>query len=171
MGLDISAYGRLKPAPHAELDSDGYPKDWEKFTLIRDSLIDFTERDFTGRTKGLSAGVFEPEQQHGFRAGSYIGYNQWRDHLARMAHGMSAEQVWSGGVESEAFLELINFSDCEGLIGPQVSAKLAQDFEDHEAKAEAYAETIEDGDWWIDRYRQWWRAFQMASDNGAVQFH
>ena len=61
---------------------------------------------------------------------------------------------------------MINFSDCEGVIGPKTSAKLAKDFAEFQAQADAHPD-----DWFRDLYTTWRRAFELASDDGAVGFH
>jgi hypothetical protein len=42
---------------------------------------------------------------------------------------MTAEQVWAARPEGP-FVELIDFADNEGMIGPRAAAKLAKDFAD-----------------------------------------
>jgi hypothetical protein len=183
MGLDITAFGELSPAPDAELDEDGCPLEFDRFVLLEHDLIRSTEENFPGRTAGTKPGVYSFRQSSEFRAGSYGGYNEWRDRLARMAHGKSAERVWENerwwkifgskifGVRIRRpgpFVELIYFPDNEGLIGPLVATKLAKDFAGFEKRAEAFSTSISDGADWLDRYHDWKRAFEIASDNGAV---
>ena len=98
-------------------------------------LIKWTEENFPGRTAGIKPGIYSFERSAEFRAGSYSGYNEWRDHLARMAVGMSAKKIWASGWKGP-FVELINFPDNEGVIGPVVAAKLAKDFAEFEHRAE-----------------------------------
>lgn len=64
------------------------------------------------------------------------------------------------------FIELINFTDCDGAIGPLVAAKLAADFDAHAeaAKASSYP-----GFWRL--YDDFRIAFHLAADSGAVHFH
>lgn len=69
---------------------------------------------------------------------------------------------WQGA--TGPFSELINFSDCEGVIGPKTAAKLARDFAAFEAQAEAW------GDDFYDQYLNWEEVFLMAADGGAVAF-
>lgn len=162
MGLDITAYRGLTPAPDAEVDPDdaGNPKDYAHYVLIRPSLVVYTEEQFPGRSAGVQVGVLAFKEAFGFRAGSYSGYNQWRDWLASISGWGTAKRCWSGKQTEGPFYELINFSDCEGVIGPQVAAKLAQDFQDFADKA-----------WYDTRYKDWQKAFVMAADGGAVSFH
>lgn len=122
-------------------------------------------------------GVYSYDNYYGFCAGSYGGYNGWRESLAKMAGYPSGKYeqygkdwdshcvaCWEG--QLGPFSELINFSDCEGAIGAKVAAKLAQDFAEHQQKVDAHPD---------DRFRrlygEWRKAFEMAKDNGAVHFH
>src|SRR3972149_5024711 len=73
-------------------------------------------------------GYYTYAEKLSFRAGTYSSYNQWRDQLAQLAQG--------------AFLELINFSDCEGAIGSKTSTKLLKDFQDHEQKTRKSAKML-----------------------------
>lgn len=92
-----------------------------------------------------------------------------------MALDMEPGDIW---YDPEAhgdkpFFELICFSDCEGALGAEISAKLARDFAEFEERAEEHAKSL--GEWfgedWIYRYKAWRRAFELASENGAVCFH
>lgn len=115
-----------------------------------------------GECSGLSSG--------------YGTYNGWREELAKLAgypvqmreqYGREVESYCTacwGGAQGP-FSEQINFSDCEGTIGPVVSAKLAKDYAEFAEKAEAV-----DGYFW-EKYQEWQVAFQLAADNGAVKFH
>ena len=173
MGLDITAYSRLIPAPDAERDEDDYPVDYDIHWLAHPVTFAMTDRHFPGRTDGLIANMtYTYADSFGFRAGSYGGYGAWRRSLAEMA-GYSVEGVRRDPPVIRPFIELINFSDCEGMIGPAASAKLARDFAEHQARAEVWATTMGDleGGWWLESYNDWRRAFEMATDSGAVDFH
>lgn len=76
----------------------------------------------------------------------------------------NAEAVWNGKANGEAFVELINFSDCEGVIGAEVAKKLAADFAAYQDKAG------DKGDF-ARVYASWRKAFELAADGGAVCFH
>lgn len=130
-------------------------------------------------------------EYNSFCAGSYSGYNQWRRELAVVAGYGSVENVWSD--ESfdttekfinlrylklkkiddpnfdckivKPFYELINFSDCEGLIGPEVCKKLYEDFVLFEDKAK------EEDEYFYRKYCDWKEAFRVASYEGFVSFH
>lgn len=172
MGLDISAYSRLKLVENVALDSHGDP-------VGSDDLVRFpTNSDFPGREQGLiDRGFYRVEGEDLYiGCGSYGSYNRWRNDLAKLAgypekshrsgfgsrvgHDVGAWEAGGG-----PFWEQITFSDCEGTIGPVVAAKLAKDYADFESQAEQVG-----GHFW-SLYQRWKKAFEMAADGGAVVFH
>jgi hypothetical protein len=166
MGLDITAYRQLKLAPDAAIDEGGNPAEWQKFWRPGASM-DWSEKNWLGRAKGIanSNALYSFAEEFDFQAGSYSGYNDWRNWLAQVAGWRSAEDAWKAG--GGAFFELIYFSDSEGVIGSEVSAKLAEDFAEYDEKARSMGE---DG-YRYKKYQEWRRAFEMAADGGAVDFH
>lgn len=173
MGLDITAYSKLKKVP-CKFNSDGEPIN-DKGQDREGVFIPYAHSSFPEHHKGLTPkAAYEYGKSFDFRAGSYSGYNAWREQLAALA-GYAAkpgftdakphsETAWD--MDSGPFWELINFSDCEGCIGPVVSAKLAKDFADYQAKADAH-----DDEYFRRKYSEWRKAFEMAADGGAVDFH
>jgi hypothetical protein len=180
MGLDITAYRQLKPCAAPEGAATG-DYDYERF------FAPLNNDHFPGRAAGLDSEWYEFSRLDGavlgFRAGSYSGYNNWREWLAKLAGYPEdpAEDLrhrHSGGAwkaDGGPFWELIYFADNEGTIGPIVSAKLAKDFAEWDERAKAFSETIdadaESRAWFYRQYQTWRHAFEMAADNGAVDFH
>lgn len=169
MGLDISYYRGLKPVRTMTAD------DRENGTYYDEGLTTFYDnRHFSGRIGSLDPQTcYSSEDGGGFRAGSYGGYNQWRAELARLVGIRNLEAWWKsqGDAAPEGpFAELICFSDCEGTIGPEVSAKLAKDFQEWDERAKTFRTRVEDN-WFYRLYQQWKTAFETAADNGAVDFH
>lgn len=160
MGLDITAYRRLSVLDVADVE---FEDEEEDYALNAMKLYD--NPDFPGRIGSLDAGAFydEGEESFSFRAGSYSGHSAFRRDLENLTQ-YSAEAVDSG-----PFYELLWFSDCEGTIGPEVSAKLYQDFVDFDERAATF--NIPDHDWFYSKYNDWKRAFKLAADGGAVVFH
>lgn len=159
MGLDITAYRNLTKIATPILDGDGNPVNQEEWRAHPESIA-WAEEHFPGRSEGIEPGaVYRFAKRLGFRAGSYTGYNKWRSWLA-------AAVDHAKGDAAGPFAELIEFADNEGVIGPVVAAKLARDFAEHQA---AVAEVADD--WQMDLYRLWRQAFEMAAENGAVDFH
>lgn len=180
MGLDITAYRNLTPAPDSiGLDEDGDPIDG--YVRI------YVNSDFPERADHLATGqIFKQSEDKAdtfcFRAGGYSGYNSWREQLAEMAGypeveykdqlmGMCkshAAAAWDDSRDLSKpvpFAELINFSDCEGVIGPKTSAKLAKDFAAFQDKADQQDERFR------RVYGNFRQAFEMAAQNGMVEFH
>lgn len=155
MGLDITAYSRMAPcALHHRTEADETEAAWDM-----GHVLPYINPDFPEHAEHVQ-GCYQKTAisiEHGFRAGSYSGYNWWRDELAAM--------VPKG---SRAFEELINFSDCEGTIGPNISRKLAADF----ARFQKHADQRQgDGTMFTAKYAEWRKAFEIASDEGFVWFH
>ena len=183
MGLDIGIYSKLKKID-CVFNADGEPIDRETNEPLEDDhyFQPYENSDFAGRMEGLEhKAVYSYGKHDHFKAGSYSGYNIWREELAKFAGYPSVsvdryqtgsnqlrhdEGCWQHGKEGEPFYELIIFSDCEGVIGSVVSAKLAADFKEHQEKADSHQE-----EWFRVKYNQWRAAFEAASDNGAVDFH
>ncbi len=170
-GLDVTAYSGLVEVPNADVDKDGVPKAKD---MVRLSPVDFPER-----FKDLKSGaIYRFKKQFDFRAGSYSGYNRWRNELAKLAgyHPIDAKTV-DGKTESRydaaawkaksgPFLELINFSDAEGVIGPIACEKLYADFVAHHKAAMAHSSKD-----FQESYLDWEKALELGSRNGALEFH
>ena len=164
MGLDVIAFEHATPVrghldqtecdEHYVADADGFP---QSFRGLEDGrCYEFSGREFS------------------FRAGSYSGYNEWRDALAQRALGVSAVVVWAA-VDSYAtrpFFELVNFADNQGSIGPLAAADLAADFRGLRAKVTS--QPLDDPDeeaWFRARYDSFAHAFDLAArGNGLVVF-
>lgn len=95
---------------------------------------------------------------------SYSSHYAFRAELAKMS-GSIAEDIWKNGDADIPFIKLINFSDCEGVIGASISAKLAIDFSNNQGLADAHINE----QFKID-YRSWRKGFEFASENGCVNF-
>lgn len=173
MGLDIVAYRKLvkvdNPPTLADDDElpDGFWRPWP-------AAIAWAEEHFPGRSEGIDPNaVYRLTSEDGehlleFKAGSYSGYGAWRDRLAQLA-GHGDREARHASPITGPFAELIDFADNEGVIGPIVSAKLAKDFAAWEAEFERRC-PADDRDWFMHFYRLWRRAFEMAADEGAVDF-
>jgi hypothetical protein len=176
MGLDITAYSKVEKVD-VEVDEDNRPLDEN----VYDNYARAWATGKRGQNDQLEDGKFySGDEAYGFRAGSYGGYNEWRETLARLAGypltpykgfmGESASHAaacWGGA--SGPFSELIDFPDNEGCIGAVTSAKLAKDFADFDERAK-YFDGDEDG-WFYKKYLDWKEAFELAADDGMVQFH
>lgn len=159
MGLDIVAYQGL-----TKTDAE------ENIHVSRDQF---------GYNSDLETGWYDCEgESFHFRAGSYSGYNQWRRALCEAIHGVTDSEFWKKeeNFSGKSFYELINFSDCEGQIGPEVSEKLYQDFMDpeNEKKFLDFCKANYESDYLEEFYQANWedfkKAFDLARQGGLVQW-
>ena len=187
MGLDISAYSNLKFSENQD------PDDYDNIRIWKNSSFpDHCELEEGTYEETLETDAFS------FRAGSYSGYGLFRNLLAQCTLGVTASDVWEAEFEymNKPFYLLLNFSDCEGTIGPEYSAILYENFRDNrerfirnirqeidftketkdplslEPEFILYFElSEEDIEYYIGKYDEWTHAFELAKDNGIVQFH
>jgi len=123
-----------------------------------------------------------------FRAGSYTGYNRWRAVLAKFAGIQDLKAFWikAGGIENrkgkEPFFELINFSDCEGVISHKECKRLLHDFDRLAKKLQRKDRSAlfwaklfqglkisdEELENWIRKFKQWYEAIRHATGSGCT---
>lgn len=178
MGLDIVAYKQLKVTPRTGNKREWFIRVRDEYphVFFRQDVIEDTEKDFPGRTAGLSPGIYSWATGHSFRV-NYGGFNDWRRGLAKFV-GTTWDQVWTNEpAPGTPFVELIKFYDNEGVIGPLVSAKLAADFVNNADKYSEWVIEHHDDDEYgakafddLRLYMDWTIAFIYAGENGAVQF-
>jgi hypothetical protein len=179
MGLDISVWANVQKVAPDVLDRimedpDG-PREGIYNELGRDGIWIPEVENFPGRVAGLELGMaYLGEKVFSFRAGSYGGYNMWRNQLAQLAGMKSAQEFWNLELEQQKkfpFWQLVNFSDCEGIIGPEVSAELAKNFAEFDERAKVF--DPDTGGWnsFYERYKEWKLVFETASEGGLVEFH
>jgi hypothetical protein len=176
MGLDISAYKRLQLLD-VKVNEDEEPLDPATGAVLEDYTRVYIEEVFAERAEDLvNGGFYTYADRMGFRAGSYSGYSEWRDTLAKIAGYLPVPYNRFGKSEMRhdaaawnatggPFWELINFSDSEGSIGAKVSTKLLDDFRQYLPQARS------EGDAFLEKYISWMKAFELAADSGAVRFH
>jgi len=134
-------------------------------------IFTYPNPDFPDRADGLQMGCYRFTTLFDFRAGSYGGYNGWREELARMALNATLKEIWADidTFKGKPFFELINFADNEGVIGPTTSAKLFRDFANWSGKAQLVSGYGPFS--FYEPYLKWMRAFYLAQDHGFVIFH
>ena len=96
----------------------------------------------------------------------YGAHSAFRDALAMLVLGVSAETVWAdpGAYRDRPFFELIQFADNEGNIGPLACADLAADFAEHKRDAVGCDLAFQDD------YRRWSDACHAAAGTGVLDF-
>jgi len=163
MGLDICVHQRV------QLVEKEHPLEDENGHWCGDDGHIYIEG---GRLGGLKQGRCYESIGMGnhFHAGSYGGYSAWRNALSEAAIGVPAADVWNNTAmySIAPFYELIDFSDCEGIIGPSVAKKLAKDFR---IQRETVRPRLEKhGEWFVQQYDNWQAAFELAAGEGLVEF-
>ena len=149
MGLEVLAFSGLKESP-VEDDNTVVLNLSEKHPERADGLKD--SQAYTYQTK------FE------FRAGA-LGAENWFNELARMSGWTLGREGFLSSVrnaDSGPFWEMM-FFPAEGVIGPVTSQKLLGDFHTYDDRARLVS-----SDLFYDRYQNWWKAFEMAINDGAV---
>lgn len=176
MGLDICAYSNIMKQPEP-----GVQKVVGKLlSSLGEEILEVTE--VTDRCHDLEEGVYLDTFdtiQHHFRAGSYSGYNQFRNRLSKALLGVEASAVWEdpSSFEGRPGYEMIDFSDCEGVISSSVADKLYKDlvenkevFENSLIKNENIQRDSHEFEWAMETYNDFIYAFELASENGIVVY-
>lgn len=172
MGLDTTAYEFVE-----RLRGGGGSGDDDRHILA------FSHKNFPHALEGLegvdSFFVF-PGGREVYRGGfhyrgygntnhtcsSYSGHSYLRDLIADKFLDTTPEEIWVNPDEfkDKPFFELINFSDCEGVLGPVACRNLADDFNSHP--------DLDSGDSFYDElYKDFGKSFNIAADTGVVVFH
>lgn len=156
MGLDVMVFTEIEVS--TEEKSNMYLYNDESFKAVSDELQN---------------GWYEGFEEMVFRAGSYGTYGAFRERLCNLALGKSLKYVWDNADEfkNAPFIELLDFSDCDGFFGPTTSAKLGADFKKFEDKANSLSEDPEEREYFAELFKNFKDAFEVAgSDNGVVVF-
>lgn len=185
MGLDITYYDKITPpAPEVQAQLDALADDRDALHDLADALWCHIPDDAgrPERAEGIEVGKPHVDNAAGgFPCGPYSRYNAWRATLARMV-GIDSIERWWKAPDARPFAELLDFSDCEGIIGPVVSAKLARDFAEQQQAAEQFAAELDKGlepwqraeitgEYFLEKYALWRQAFEAAAKGGYVHFH
>jgi hypothetical protein len=174
MGLDITVHTKIEPAVPPMMEDDPTEIDWD--AAYENGIVHvFAYNGFEQSLGGLTneTWVRSVGDEWSFRAGSYGGYSDFRDLLCTTVLGVSPNEVWTNAEEYryKPFYEIINFADNEGTIGPIACYDLSVDFAMHrEMVADAVA-AMRDGDYFMEKYDEWTRAFADTAMTGLVQFH
>lgn len=140
MGIDITAYTKVKKID-CLFNTYGEPVDpFTREELDIDWFEPYKNPDFPGRADDVEDGViYQYEEAIYCFSSSYSRYGRLREKLAELSGWPYEDYVGYDGLaksycascwygEEGLFSELINFSDCEGVIGAIVAEKLVKDF-------------------------------------------
>lgn len=173
MGLDVTAYlGLTKSENQAPIEDED----------CLEGRISFWENPyFPGRSSGVECGdvVYSYTDTRAVFSGMCSRYCSYRETLAMIA-GYAANQNQKHGenhgsraaisiyMTEGPFWEQILFSDCEGVLGPVVCAKLAKDYADFQSTVDAYAG--DRAEYFKATYAEWREAFTLAANSGAIVY-
>jgi hypothetical protein len=119
--------------------------------------------------KGIEPGPYNTtieSRRTDFRVGPYSFYNRFRETV----------EIWDSveDYKGKSFIELIDFSDCDGRLGGAVCEKLYEDFAENRPKFKEYIDTqgwdedkIED---YLSVYEDFMKAFEIGREEGVVIF-
>ena len=163
MGLDIIAYSNLKKNEYLSAISDEEKEELDVGCLIMSPVLTGIDEAFPGRAEPLkyNGDVYDCENYELINIGSYSTYGWFRRALETFSE------------DCDYFNELIDFSDCEGVIGSVISKKLYKDFSSNQKPFEQWVNqkySVVDGMWLLQIYYKFESAFGIAKDGGAVEF-
>jgi len=170
MGLDVTAYKRVtlvRAMTVQQANAENYDPWPRSETLL------YVDHPCRTQHDGMVEGAYAYEGAFCFHAGSYHGYNLWRNRLADL---VGVARAGTQGSHGGPFAELIHFADNDGFIGPRTAAKLAADFDTWRDRASGILSggsaslCVISFSWWFEMYECWSRAFHLAANGGAVQF-
>ena len=194
MGLDVEAVNGLIRIPDEDVPNGVEPwnDEFYQWESDEDTYIKYINRDTGSRFEEYWSNHLNPfetgyyrdegDAQHSFRVGSYSYYSYWRKLLALSIGFENIGDIWQLGPYNEEipFIELIDFSDADGMIGPNVSEKLYNDFESMQDEVFEFIDNLMFGvipgnkltmtqvsDFKII-YNDWKTAFDIARENGLV---
>lgn len=183
MGLDVSCYGTatlVHATEHPRALSG--PKPTRSEECFDTFTTPYVNPDFPDHADGIPVdSCWETERRDLHIHHSYGGYNVYREWLCYGALGVLPEVVWKDpdAWRGKPFFEQINFSDCEGVIGPNTAAKLAKDYREQREHMMAFFADPDRvfaagyGDWQQhlpEKYDEWAAGFALVGDTGMVLF-
>ena len=175
MGLDIVAYSKLEPQRDERVEAVMQ----SIFSPLGEEVMEIFEASERVRCMDMKVGKWhrtEDTKETHFRAGSYSTYNRFRALLAECFHGVDPSAIWEDewSWEGSRFFEMINGSDCDGVYGPTDSEKLHRDFEEGEELFQEFLadkfEDDNDGEYYLNTYRNFKEGYGLAAEEGVLIF-
>ena len=86
--------------------------------------------------------------------------------------GNTDREIWRNPDPEIPFVKIIHFSDCEGVLGPQTSKQLYDQFAKYYDRAKEFSREVKDvtSQDFIQTYEEFLNAFMLASENGCLTF-
>jgi hypothetical protein len=184
MGLDIMAISNLEKKFKLEEKLKSLPFEVRPVVKKTRIKIDITpygsKHGGFNKCEDMEGGKYTETNsttEHHFRAGSYSGYNRFRKLLCEALVGVEDEILWANPdlYKDHPGFEMINFSDCEGILGTLVCQKLYSQLLENRDKFIAYLENefLEESkeiSWEIETYDDFLEGFRLGSQNGIVVY-
>lgn len=182
MGLDISFYQAAQMLPADAIVGDDL--DYDKYP---DGRLAYVNDDFLAQADGLPEKfAFAAEGEGRDARIGYASYGHWRECVAKavgypkapphpdessldasyresLPHVTSAWRGHFGPLH-----DLLNFSDCEGVIGPQTCAKIAAELAEYRDRALA---CMSDAPRFSEFYDAMMQGFSIVGPTGFARFH
>ena len=154
MGLDITAYSNIKKRELLEYEEGEYY--FSNSGFIQSNMPNIENKEIQ----------IEFDEEFGFRAGSYSGYNRFRNELCLVSNNISAEKLWNSENENLKFYWFVNFTDCDGYIGTSYCKILYDEFYKYEKGIKLILDK-----YYHQTYDNFKEAFRLGANNGLVDFH
>jgi hypothetical protein len=184
MGLDIMAISNLEKK--IKMDPRVKVLSWQIRPKVKETRIKIdvtpygSEHGGFNKCEDMEGGKYaetDATVEHHFRAGSYGGYNTFRKYLSRALCGVEPEAIWATPEDFKAapMFEMINFSDCEGILGTGICKKIHPQFVENREKFENYLKEQFGYDenevrWQMSTYDDFTEAFRLGAENGIVVY-
>ena len=184
MGLDIIAISNLEKKIKLDEKLKALPfevrPEIKKTRIKIDSTPYGSDHGGYNKCEDMQGGKYtetDDTEEHHFRAGSYGGYNAFRRLLCEALVGVDVDTLWGSPdlyKDSPGF-EMINFSDCEGILGTGVCQKLYPQLLENRDKFKTHlANKFMDSEteivWQMSTYDDFVEAFKLGSENGIVVY-
>jgi hypothetical protein len=174
MGLDIYSIERIEfVQPLPAVGSADWPLvDWDKAD-DEGWIAVYNHQCYPEHLAPFMPGFYvESGASVSFNAGSYSGYNAWRELLCKAVNNCKPHDIWEDRMPGVVRLrEFIHFTDCEGVIGPLYATKLAAEMTDLRCRLAANPPMHFDHQgYFMELYDSWLGAFRIAASDGVVLF-
>lgn len=173
MGLDIIAYKKLRrddKASNLPINTKNVLWTEHRNYLYMGSNLAYIEKAFPNMAKPFSYNddVYKYDECEMYAIGSYSTYGWFRRSLNDYMQTLTVEFPLS-----RVFKLLINYSDCEGIIGTYACKILFESFSVFRNGFDVWALSSmqpTDYQYAMETYNKFKDAFEFASDGGAVEF-
>jgi hypothetical protein len=175
MGLDIRAISKIELEPSDEVKAIRE----RLFTSVGDEILELeptirSHAEYSMHTQDMVDGVYfdTRESQECDMSFSYGGYNDFRNRICFALNGVDAKEVWANPevYENSLAYKVINFSDCEGIIGTTVSKEIYEQLVLGRDKYVEYVKSNPFMHYGIEHYDRFTRVFELGADEGIVLY-